>query len=273
MISCGDNMEPEPEVVSFDPLIGISTRNFNQNIAGADVVRSIIIHAPEPFVENKTYPILIALHGTGERSDTWVNKLGQLVSNGEFIGVYAQAHENSWNVTKTQLAANDVEFIRSILLDLSPIPNVDFSRKYLLGYDEGAIMVNQLALETKVFNAAAILGAQLSDTQIPSTDTEPISIMQINGLNDEVIPYEGGPGLRELNYIAAEESLKLWSVAFGCTSDPSVDLLGDNTLISYSTCSNGKELQLLKIQDADHNLDGVTSLNIYNIAWEFLKKY
>ena len=54
------------------------------------------------------------------------------------------------------------------------------------------------------------------------SNTQPISVFQINGAADSVIPIEGGPRFGHL-FLDALESAELWSNHFSCTSTPDIE--------------------------------------------------
>ena len=55
-------------------------------------------------------------------------------------------------------------------------------------------MVNKLAIETNHFKAIAPIVSQLMISMPMKKDTQPISIFQVNGVKDNIIPINGGNG-------------------------------------------------------------------------------
>ena len=65
---------------------------------------------------------------------------------------------------------------------------------YAIGTSNGSGMVNKLGIETPYFKAIAPVVSQLMESSPLLSNTQPISVFQINGAADSVIPIEGGQG-------------------------------------------------------------------------------
>lgn len=166
----------------------------NQSINGSKVSRSVLIQTPLEIDTSKDYPIVFAYHGNGGSNSNWINILKKFTDNGEFIGIYPQGYLRSWNLGSENSTADDVEFTNLIVDELKNYLNLNFNKMYAIGSSNGSGMVNKLAIETNHFSATAPIVSQLMQSMPIKSSTQPISIFQVNGGKDNIVPINGGPG-------------------------------------------------------------------------------
>ena len=61
-------------------------------------------------------------------------------------------------------------------------------RIYGIGTSNGSSMINKLAIETSYFKAVSPIVSQLSRSNLPNENTNPVAVLQINGSADTTIP-------------------------------------------------------------------------------------
>ena len=99
--------------------------------------------------------------------------------------------------------------------------------------------------------------------------TNAISVFQVNGAADEIIPIEGGSKFGHI-FLDAYESAELWANQFNCSEIPELNLLGEDTLTIFESCDDNKEIRYLRIENGGHNLN----LNIlFPEIWEFFQRF
>ena len=204
--------------------------------------RSYLVHAPN-IVE--PLPLFIFLHGNGgnaERSMTSFIKRYKELSKRYNI-VFAQGYLKSWNIVSERSQAPDREFIEAIVAELAEYSNVQAGGAVLMGSSNGAALVNQFAVETKLdhFSHYITVVSQLNAWQHDGTAfkakgrhnnyTESVvplkgkCLMNVSGANDQLVPYAGGPskGIRaksgKLAFVDAERSAFLWAQHYGYTGE------------------------------------------------------
>lgn len=187
-------------------------------------------------------PLFIFLHGNGgnaEKAQVIARRYQNVAK--DYIMVFAQGYEKSWNIVSERSKAPDREFIESIVTDLIGYSNVKAGDVVLMGSSNGAALVNQIAIETKLgyFSHYITLVSQLNSWQHDGSDFKakgnqnnynksiiPLKgkfLMNISGGNDKLVPYAGGPstGIRakdgKLNFLDAERSTFLWARHYGYT--------------------------------------------------------
>ena len=258
-----DQNSPIQEAVFFVPQI----------IDGVLVDREVLIHLPESFDPIKTYPVVLAFHGNGGQNNNWFSKLSQFVEAGEFIGVYPQGHLNSWNLGAEASNANEIYFLDEIIIKLESYSFYDPSKVYGIGISNGSALINKLAIETSYFSAIAALASQLIIGTIPDGSTSPVSVYQMCGTNDNIIPYNGGISVVGHNFLSASESAETWANSFNCSTSPVSEMLGEDEILIYTDCESGKEVRLHSVNNAGHNLNQPNTPNFYAPIWEFLKRF
>ena len=216
-ISCS-SQDVSQTVDTITPNLDLEDQSFylDQLIDGNNVSREVILEVPDNIDLTKNYPIVFAFHGRTVLNDTWINKLDHLTSIGEFVGVYPQGNEKMWNSGGNEnTTADDIAFVDSIMLALQEYKNLDFDRVYAIGTSNGSSMTNKLVIETPHFNAVSTIVSQLTEINLPNSQTNPTSVFQVNGAADSTVPINGGPRLGYI-FLDALESAQYWASSFEC---------------------------------------------------------
>jgi len=140
---------------------------------------------------------------------------------------------------------------------------------YAIGTSNGSGMVNKLGIETSHFKAIAPVVSQLMESSPLLSNTQPISVFQINGAADSVIPIGGGPRFGHL-FLDALESAELWSNHFSCNSTPDIETIVEDTLYVFTDCNNGKEIRYLRVENGGH---GLLNSQMIDDIWLFFQRF
>ena len=203
-----------------------------------DYERSYFVHVPD---SEEPLPLFIYLHGRGgnaERSMRGFIKRYKELSK-RYNMVFAQGYLKSWNIVSEPSKAPDREFIDAIVTKLSEYSNVKASGSVLMGSSNGAALVNQFAIETKLdhFSHYITVVSQLNAWQHDGTAfkakgsdnnyTESVvplrgkCLLNVSGVGDRLVPYLGGPSRAipakdgKLAFVDAEKSIYLWAQHYG----------------------------------------------------------
>ena len=267
------DLDPEP----LDLVAGVQEYTLTQVIDGELVERLVFVHTPPLFDADANYPVLFAFHGNGSNepepvAEFNIPQYGSLVDSGAFIGVYPQGHLNSWNLGQEQSTADDSAFVHHIVEQLKISAGVNAARIFATGFSNGAGLTQNLGVHSDLFHAIAPIATALVVGQEPNADTPIRSVLQVHGTADDVCPYEGGSdNPTGHDFYSSEQSISLWAEHNGCDETPSSTTTPDgNTLISYSSCSNGVEVALLSVIDATHGIPPDTEGNLNQYVWSFL---
>ena len=254
--------------------------------------RLCYVSVPERPNQQK-FPVFIFLHGHGGNAkkamDEFMRRHTTMASR--YVMVFANGYKTGWNIMSEHSKADDLGFIEAIVKKLSTYDNIQKDNFSVMGNSNGAALVNQLAIESKLPNlrnyvsAVSPLNVYQHDGKnfkakgadnnyqaiaIPMTGKR---LMNISGTTDDLVPYHGGPSKYipakdgKLGFVDAEESIFLWARQMGYDGEklsrPSrID--GNLEIFSYL---NGDVIHY-KVVDAGHGASEVIS---EKILLEFLE--
>ena len=190
-------------------------------------------------------PVFIFLHGNGGNAQKamqgWLRNRRQIASR--YIMVFAQGYRESWNIVSERSKADDLGFIEAIVQEIAQRKNVAAMDFTIMGASNGAALVNQMAIESRLPNVRNYISgvsplnvwqhdgknfkAKGDDNNYRVTAT-PLTgkrLLNISGTKDKLVPYTGGPSDvipakdGKLAFVHAEESTYLWAAAMGYKGD------------------------------------------------------
>jgi polyhydroxybutyrate depolymerase len=223
---------------------------------------------PTTYSKETPVPLLIDLHGyTGESQSHSIYTFLQAAADKRSVayiapnGLKDSAGSRFWNGSSACCnfggsKVSDVDYINSIIEEISSKVSIDQSRIYLFGHSNGQFMSYKFACSTKgvVTAIAGLAGAMDSDPN--ACNKEPMNILHIHGTSDQTILYDGG-NLLGNPYPSAQQSVDQWSAINSCVNptESQFDLLqsmqGDeSSAISY-TCKKGA-VELWRINGGVH---------------------
>lgn len=250
-----------------DKILTSKTVFIEQRIDGEIVSRPVIIETSAEIDHLKSYPIVIALHGRGGSNKNWIQPLSKFTNSGEFIGVYPQGHLNSWNLGQEPSNANDAAFISNIIDTLLSYSNVDENKIFAVGNSNGSGMVNVLGGINKRLKAIAPVVSQLTERTEIKSNAIPLSIFQVNGDQDILIPIGGGMKLGH-PFLSASDSAKKWATHFNCNHNVAVEETEQTILHTYSDCDDNVVVKYLVLKGLGHNIARDYS-SLWNDVWDF----
>ena len=242
--------------------------------------RQYYVNVPEND-KNLKLPIFIALHGNGGNAERMMrNHLRRYPSiSKNYIMVFPQGYKASWNIVSERSKANDLAFVESIIKELIKFSNVQKENITILGSSNGAALVNQIAIETKLSNIKNYISlvSPLNSYQHDGKSfklrgdgnnykesSKPLAgkrLMNISGTEDPFVPYNGGPSKGipakggKLSFIAAEESIFLWAKLNGYTGKKLNKPSTREGKMDYFEYNNGNIIHI-KVNGAGHNAGG-----------------
>ena len=250
------------------------TRSIQQVIGNTNVNREFFIRYPEQPVEN-LYPVVFVFHGAGGNGEQELNRhqnILNLIDQGEFIGIFPSGFENRWNVSG-ETNADDTEFFSLIVNELNTSSIFNTNRIFAIGISNGGGMVNKIGKETDFLSGIAPLISQQSEPIGNLSPGRPISVYQVNGENDDLVPIEGGPGVAGTVFMSAQGSAENWASYFSCNMIPSeANVSWGNFEVlefTFSGCTNGVEIKYFVVKNSGHNLQFENQINLFGQIWDF----
>ena len=129
-------------------------------------------------------------------------------------------------------------------------------------------------LSDKFAAIASVTGSMTISTYDNCSPSHPTPILQIHGLLDFVVPYNGNSGSKSISDV-----MSYWSNYSSCNSEPDTLIKYDNyALIRYETyvnCLNDVNIKLILHPTMDHTWPNINSHNISasNEIWDFVSQY
>jgi polyhydroxybutyrate depolymerase len=210
--------------------------------------------APASIDAQRSYPLVVVLHGLGSSSAKIESYYGldELVDERGFFAAYPQGteekrrrhfwggHRRFWNATNACcdfLPANvdDVAYLDAVIDDVSARHRVDAKRIFVMGLSNGGYMAYRYACD-RAGRVAAIASQAGAMWQDPTRcqPSEPVAVLQIHGTEDDVVPYHGlGDGFPVRDRLpSAHQSVADWVAFDRCaantdTAAPALDLVQD----------------------------------------------
>ena len=183
-----------------------------------------------------------------------------------------------WNVGgwTSKSTIDDLDFVETIIGLIKDKIQIDETRIYSSGMSNGGYMGYHLAcnLSNKFAAIASVTGSMTNDTYNDCNPTHPTPILQIHGLLDFVVPYDGNSGSKSI-----PDVIDFWVNYNSCSSDPeTVIRYDDYSLIVYDTytsCLNDVNVKLILHPEMGHDWPSLQSYNINASSeiWNFVSKY
>ena len=257
---------------SVSPMDGINV--LLQSVDGSLRERKFYIRFPS-VMNKKKYPVVFFFHGAGGTGGQWFSEgrgVVNLIDSEKFIGIFPDGYDRRWNVG-TESNADDVDFVRSIANFIGSSELFDLSQMYGIGTSNGAGMVNKIGKETSLFKGIAPIISQQTENIGLIVPPQAISIFQVNGTEDNLIPIDGGAGVANHVFMSAKASAENWALNFSCNSEPSIRSVewGNYGAIehTYNACIENRRVRYVTVDGAGHTANFGENFDLYNRIWDF----
>jgi polyhydroxybutyrate depolymerase len=277
--------------------IVISITTFAQSIKGKimvnDTVRTYSLFIPQHLDSSKNYPLVIALHGGGGIGANMerFTHFDDVAQKEKFLVCYPNGYNKGWNDhragSKIPSRADDVKFISMLIDELVNKYHADPKRVFVTGMSNGAIMSLFLAqeLSNKIRAVAAVCGSIPENYASTYHISNPVSVMVMNGTDDKLVNYYGGPVLFEYAdrgaVIPTDTMIQKLLVQLKCHGQPDVYDFPDidphdqcNAIkYTFKSCAGNSEVVFIMVIGGGHTWPGgpqyTTRLIIGNVCRDF----
>ena len=257
-------------------LPGLQKFSLPQLVEGVLQERTYLVRFPlKPSSSN--YPIVFYFHGGRGTAFKFFRNLGEvhrLIDDNQFIGIFPQGFRKSWNLSLEPSKADDVAWVTEIFEEISKLRFVDSSSVYAVGISNGAGLVNKLGKETEIFNGIAPIVSQQTVKMLKVTPHRGISVFQVNGDNDPLVPLEGGLSRILHKFVSAKESAQNWARYSNCAEVPT--RLEENwgpfrtKGFIYDECESGRQVRYHVVQGSGHR-SYFKGFPLHTVIWNFFK--
>ncbi|QUY43520.1 PHB depolymerase family esterase [Acaryochloris marina] len=258
-----------------------SARSLTERVRHEGIPRTYHIYLPEEFKQQKSLPLVLALHGgggTGRQFDQALSQgqLKTIANQRGVILVFPDGMNRQWSDGRTQhlkrnKSYDDVGFISKVIDRMIDDYGVDSQRVYVTGISNGGFMSVRLALDlSDKIAAIAPVTAQLPLALQDKTPKQPISVMIVNGTEDPIVPYQGGHvrlfrfGRSRGEILSTADTIEHFRLQNNCQATPKKISLPDKNpndstrveMEQYTGCADQTEVTLVKVIGGGHTWPG-----------------
>jgi polyhydroxybutyrate depolymerase len=216
--------------------------------------RSALVHLP-PDAAGRRLPLVLAFHGWGG-TGPWMASYSGLSRIGDRLGFMiaypsASGSPTRWNVAGAAgKAPDDVAFARDLLALIQSRNCVDPVRVFATGVSNGAGIAARLGCELSDRLRAIAPVAGGYSTLPPCKPVRPVSVLEIHGTADHVVPY-WGRGLNRAGDVT--RFVRAWAKRDRCPrrvarSAPARAV----RRLAWLPCSQGSVVEHLRIIGGEH---------------------
>lgn len=225
--------------------------------------RNYRVFVPPTLDRTRPAPLVMVLHGGGNSVDDTVKAtlFDQEAGTGDFIAVYPEGTRREWNAgtccgSAPSRNVDDVGFLVRVLDQVEADHQVDRARVFVAGVSNGAMMGYRLACEhaDRITAVGSVAGAVVVD---PCQPSRPVSVIELHGTQDELVPYQGGktdvPGTETAPpYPPTPAMAQRWADLDGCPPPAPPKVAGPVTTDAWTGCGAGSAVSLVTVEGGGH---------------------
>ena len=238
--------------------------------------RTYDLHVPTGISATSPPPLIVDIHGFTQTKEDQARRsdFKSLSNTNGFLVAYPQGINNQWYAGDAIFLGDpdidDVGFIRSLVANVASKVRINHSRVYVTGHSNGSMLTHRLACEAAdIFAGIAGMSGGLQFSNFGNCQpSRPISVKMFHGLNDNVVPYNGGLGFRQIR-----DTFDFWAKTNKCSGTPQVTTNGRNRCETYTNCANGTRVSFCSLVAMHNNIYDVKALNVSNDAWSFFQLF
>ena len=237
--------------------------------------RTYLVHAP---AGGAPVGLVLNLHGAGQTGGQQAALTGYdaVADQYGFVVAYPDGIDLSWADGRgasvpDREGIDDVGFLAALIDRLSVEYGIPAGRVFVTGMSAGAFMANRLACDrADLISAIAPVSGTLG-MGVPCAPSRAVSVLQIHGTADQVVPYSGGGmigrgGASEI--VSAPALTGLWAAVDQCASPPTPSPAEVPRLVAAG-CAGGAEVVLVSINGGGHIWPADQAINASQASAQF----
>ncbi|MFG1929155.1 alpha/beta hydrolase family esterase [Mycobacterium sp. NPDC048908] len=205
--------------------------------------------------------LVINLHGAGQTGGEQeaITNYNAVADQHGFVVAYPDGIDHSWAdgrgaSTPDRQGVDDVGFLAALIDQLSREHGIPRGRVFATGLSAGAFMATRLACQRADLVSAIAPVAGTLGVAAPCAPTQPVSVLQVHGTADPVVPFGGGTMLGRGGYsdiVAAPALAQRWRDLDGCGA-PVEDVVGATHRFTAAGCAGGSEVDFIQVDGGGH---------------------
>jgi poly(3-hydroxybutyrate) depolymerase len=133
-----------------------------------------------------------------------------------------------------------------------------------------------LAKETNILEGIAPIVSQQTLALSKISPLNGVSVFQINGADDPLIPLNGGLSKVQHQFVSAKESAENWAMYSKCSTIPMTfqDVWGPYPVQSffYGNCESNRQVRYHIVEGSGHS-GNFGNFSLHTAIWSFFKKF
>lgn len=220
-------------------------------------LRSALVHVPAGLAAGRRVPLVLVLHGyrgSGPRMERY-SGFSALADRYGFVVAYPSSAGSFWNSLAKRRLPDDLRFLSGLISGLGRDLCVDPLRVYAAGVSNGGGMAALAAcrLSDRIDALASVAGGY--DGQPPCRPGRPVSVLEIHGTADPVVPYFGLGGRPTRDGLPP--FVEGWRARDRCQGPPLVRRLAVRTSdLRWTRCASGVAVEHIRIAGGRHQWPG-----------------
>jgi polyhydroxybutyrate depolymerase len=235
------------------------------------VTRTYRLYVPAAYTPDRPAALVLNLHGFGSNArqhETYSHMTQQAETSG-FVTVAPDGTNSPqrWYIygSREPGYVDDFAFLSALIDDLSARLCIDLQQVYATGISNGAGMSSLAAcrLYDKLAAIAPVAGSPYSALECRGKG--PVPVIAFHGTEDQLVPFEGGPGGRlGLPTRSVRDNMLNWAKHNGCDLTLSSERVAADVVVeSYGGCRNGADVRLYVVEGGGHTWPGAN----LDVAW------
>lgn len=243
-----------------------------------DGLRTVLLQVPK--TAHGRAALVLAFHGTGGSGPFMAgySGLNGVADRSGFLVAYPSAQEDpdQWGLGEDRRGDDDLAVVDAIVAEVVARGCADRRRVYAVGVSNGGGFATRLGCERSGLIAAVVSVAGAYGGLAPCRPDRPVSLLEIHGTADQVVPYDYAAPGGVLGWVRA------WAQRDGCRAGPRRSVVAARVArLDWSSCRSGTAVAHLAISDGRHQWPGATppdpgppsTISAAVEAWRFLSTH
>jgi polyhydroxybutyrate depolymerase len=258
---------------------GFATGMNTFQVQTPDGLRTVLLQVPK--TAHGRAPLVLAFHGTGGSGPFMAGYSGLegVADRSGFLVAYPSAQADppdQWGLGEDRRGGDDVAVVDAIIAKAVARGCADRTRVYAVGVSNGGGFATRLGCERSDRIAAVVSVAGFYGSLAPCRPDRPVSLLEIHGTADQVVPYDHAAPGGVLGWVRA------WAQRDGCRSGPRRSVVAARVVrLDWSACRSGAAVAHLAISAGRHQWPGATppdpgppsTISAAVEAWRFLSAH